>query len=296
VPVDWLGAGLLAVGAGALLLVLTTSPGDWRSLRVAAEATVAVVATTAFARAERAARDPILPFFALRDPIISGSIVCCALGGMLMFGAIAYVPLFVQGVIGTTAVASGVALAPMMLAAVVASFICGQVISRTGRYRWNIFIGPAALVLGSGMLWRLSPDATTSDVESAMVVLGCGIGSVFQVFTLSVQNAVGRARIGTVTALAQFGRHLGASVGIATMGLIASRHFPIDQLNSPTSRGGHLSAGGRVALAEALQPAFLAMTIAAICMWLVALIWVKEVPLRQAVDPVAATVETASSV
>ena len=72
----------------------------------------------AFALVERRAREPILPFEILRNPIVAGSVACMALVGMAMFGTISYVPLFVQGVIGTSATSSGVVLTPLMLGAV----------------------------------------------------------------------------------------------------------------------------------------------------------------------------------
>ena len=73
-----------------------------------------------------------------------------------MFGTISYVPLFVQGVIGTSATSSGVVLTPLMLGAVTTSLLAGQLVSRTGRYRWNAVLGPLVLTAGMVLLWRMS--------------------------------------------------------------------------------------------------------------------------------------------
>ena len=96
-----------------------------------------------FALVERRAAEPILPFEVLRNPIVASSVACMALVGMAMFGTITYVPLFVQGVIGTSATSSGVVLTPLMLGAVTTSILTGQLVSRTGRYRWNVVARPA---------------------------------------------------------------------------------------------------------------------------------------------------------
>ena len=107
---------------------------------------------------ERRAREPILPFEILRNPIVAGSVACMALVGMAMFGTISYVPLFVQGVIGTSATSSGVVLTPLMLGAVTTSLLTGQLVSRTGRYRWNAILGPVVLTAGMVLLWRMDVD------------------------------------------------------------------------------------------------------------------------------------------
>ena len=89
----------------------------------------------AFGFWERRVEEPILPFDILQNRIVLSSVLCMGLIGMAMFGTIAYVPLFVQGVIGTSATSSGVVLTPLMLGAVTTSFLSGQWVSRTGRYR-----------------------------------------------------------------------------------------------------------------------------------------------------------------
>ncbi len=113
---------------------------------------------------------------------------------MAMFGTISYVPLFVQGVIGTSATSSGVVLTPLMLGAVTTSLLTGQLVSRTGRYRWNAILGPVVLTTGMILLWRMNVHTTNGQAARNMVIAGIGIGSMMQVFVLSVQNAVPRGR------------------------------------------------------------------------------------------------------
>jgi EmrB/QacA subfamily drug resistance transporter len=287
--IDWLGAGVLAGGTAALLLGLVWAGRDyaWTSGHVLVALGAAAVLLAAFALVERRAPEPILPFDSLRNPIVASSIACMALVGMAMFGTISYVPLFVQGVIGTSATSSGVVLTPLMLGAVVTSFLSGQLVSRTGRYRWNVVLGPPVLALGMFLLSRMNADTTNGEAARNMVVAGIGLGSMMQVFVLSVQNAVPRARIGAATALTQFSRQMGATLGVTVMGAIVNHGLP-----TKASHGAELSVIHRlppvlrVALAHALHPAFVAATIVAVLVWLIALVGVKEVPLRESLDDI----------
>jgi len=288
--IDWLGAGLLAAGTASLLLGLVWAGRDyaWGSGHVIGALVGAVVVLAVFGLAERRAREPILPFEVLRNPIVAGSIACMALVGMAMFGTISYVPLFVQGVIGTSATSSGVVLTPLMLGAVTTSFLTGQLVSRTGRYRWNVVIGPVVLAAGMALLWRMNVHTTNGEAARNMVIAGIGIGSMMQVFVISVQNAVQRARIGSATALTQFSRQMGATIGVSVMGVIVNAGLPKQATAGEGVAIHRLAPGLRVALASALRPAFLAATCVALLVWAVAVTFVKEVPLRRSVEPLAA--------
>src|SRR5205823_13376595 len=160
----------------------------------------------AFLAYEGRVSETILPFGLLRNRVVASSLVCMALVGMAMFGTISYVPLFVQGVIGTSATSSGVVLTPLMLGAVTASFISGQWVSRSGRVRPNAIAGPIVLTAGMVLLWRMNVHTTNGQAARNMVVAGVGLGLMMQVFVLAVQNAVPRARIGSATAVTQFSR------------------------------------------------------------------------------------------
>jgi EmrB/QacA subfamily drug resistance transporter len=288
--IDWLGAGVLAAGVGSLLMGLVWGGKDypWTSGHVLGALAVAAVLLVAFALVERRAREPILPFDILRNPIVAGSVACMALVGMAMFGTISYAPLFVQGVIGTSATSSGVVLTPLMLGAVTTSLLTGQLISRTGRYRWNVVLGPIVLAIGMFLLWRMDVHTTSAQAARNMVIAGIGVGSMMQVFVISVQNAVSRAHIGSATALTQFSRQMGATIGVTVMGAIVNHGLP-SGLGGSAGIGIHrLPPAARQALASALHPAFLLMACVALVVWLVAVTWVKEQPLRRTLDEVSA--------
>jgi MFS family permease len=208
-----------------------------------------------------------------------------ALVGAAMFGTISFVPLFVQGVIGTSATSSGVVLTPLMLGAVVTSFVSGQVVSRTGRYRPNTLVGPVLLGAGELLLWRMTVNSTNAEAARDMVIAGIGLGAMMQIFVLSVQNSVPRREMGSATALTQFSRSIGATLGVTLMGVIVNQRLP----RSVRAEGvaiHRLPAAGRIALAHALRPAFLSAAVVCALVFLVSLLWVREVPLRRGVEEV----------
>jgi hypothetical protein len=132
------------------------------------------------------------------------------------------------------------------------------------------------------LLWRMDVHTTTTQAAVAMVVAGIGIGSMMQVFVLSVQNAVRRQDMGSATALTQFSRSIGATIGVTVMAVIVNQRLP------PGFQAGQalhrLPPEGRLALAHALQPAFLAAAAAGLAVWVVAVLGVKEVPLKSGLE------------
>jgi EmrB/QacA subfamily drug resistance transporter len=285
--IDWLGAGLLSAGTAALLLGLVWGGRDyaWSSGHVVGALSISAVVLAAFALVEHRAREPILPFELLRNPIVAGSVACMGLVGMVMFGTVVYAPLFVQGVIGTTATSSGVVLTPLLIGAVVTSFITGQLISRTGRYRWNVVLGPPVLALGCALLWQMTVRTTDGEAARNMVIAGIGVGAMMQVFVISVQNAVARARIGSATALATFSRQIGATIGVTVMGVIVNHGLPPAAVEATQGTQIHrLPLALRSTLAAAIRPAFFTAMLAALAVWVIAVLCVKEVPLRRTVD------------
>jgi EmrB/QacA subfamily drug resistance transporter len=287
--IDWYGATLLAVGVAALLLGLVWGGKQysWTSGHVLIAIAAAAVVLGMFWLVERRATEPILPFEILRNPIVAGSIACMALVGMAMFGTISYVPLFVQGVIGTSATSSGVVLTPLMLGAVGTSILTGQLVSRTGRYRWNAILGPLVLTLGMFLLWRMDVNTTNGEAARNMVIAGIGIGAMMQVFVISVQNAVPREVIGSATALTQFGRQMGATLGVTIIGVIVNHGLPSGAGDAELGGIHRLPPASRQALANAIKPAFAAATLVSLCVFFISLKYVKEQKLRRSLDEIS---------
>ena len=286
--IDWLGAAVLAAGTTALLLGLVWAGNEypWGSPEVIGALSVAAVLIVGFALIERGVPEPILPFNLLRNQTVASSVACMALVGAAMFGTISFVPLFVQGVIGTSATSSGVVLTPLILGAVVTSFISGQIVSRTGRYRPNTLIGPVVLGAGMLLLWRMNIHTTNAEAARNMVIAGIGLGMMMQIFVLSVQNSVPRAAMGTATALTQFSRSIGATLGVTLLGVIVNQNLP-PKVTTTGVAIHRLPLAGRVALANALRPAFLAAFFLCGAVFVISLLWVREAPLRTGFEDVA---------
>jgi hypothetical protein len=134
------------------------------------------------------------------------------------------------------------------------------------------------------MLWRMNVNTTNAEAARNMVVAGIGIGSMMQVFVLSVQNAVSRAKIGAATALTQFGRQMGATLGVTIMGAIVNHGLPPGVSIGEGSAIHRLPLSARSALANAIHPAFLAAAAVSFVVWVIAVVWVKEQALRRTLD------------
>jgi len=286
--IDWAGAGALAAGTTGLLLGLVWGGRQyaWSSGHVVGALAAAAFALALFAWLEHRARETILPFDLLRNRTVWASIVCVALVGMAMFGTIAFVPLFVQGVIGTSATSSGVVLTPFMLGAVTTSFVSGQLVSRIGRYRPNTIVGPIVLGIGMLLLARMGPSTTNGVAARNMVVAGIGLGAMMQMFVLSVQNSVPVRQMGSATALTQFARSIGATLGVTLMGVIVNQGLP-RAARGHEQLSHRLPLRLRVALANALHPAFLASAVVCGVVLVVSILWIREVPLRRGFEDVA---------
>jgi predicted MFS family arabinose efflux permease len=240
----------------------------------------AAVLLAIFAFVERRSPEPILPFDLLRHPTVVTGVFATGLAAMAMVGTIAFVPLFVQGVIGTSATASGAVLMPFMFGAVGASAISGQWISRSGRYRPNALAGP--IVLGIGLILLASMDTTTTNGEAAlyMAISGVGLGLMMQVFVVAVQNVVPFRAIGSATAMTQFSRSVGSVLGVTVMGVIINHGLPSGTAVE-TAAVRQLPPSLREALAEAMQPAFLAGAGICAITLLIVFLGLREVPLRK---------------
>ena len=285
--IDWTGAVLLALGATAFLLGLVWGGRQyaWTSPQVLGALASAVILFLLFAVYERRVPEPILPFDLMRNRTVAASLACMALVGMAMFGTISYVPLFVQGVIGTSATSSGVVLTPLMLGAVTASFISGQWVSRSGVVRPNAIAGPIVLTTGMFLLWQMNAHTTNGEAARNMVIAGVGLGLMMQVFVLAVQNAVPRARIGSATAMTQFSRSIGATLGVTLMGVIINQGLPAG-VSSEGITIHRLSGTLRIGLAHAIRPAFFAAMVVSAVVLPIVLVGIRDVQLRRGFDDV----------
>ncbi len=226
--VDYLGMVTLVLSIVPLMLALSWGgvQYDWGSPQVVGALALAAVMAVLFILVELRAAEPILPLDLFRNGVVSVSMIAIFLTGFGMFGAIVFVPLFFQGVLGASATSSGSFLTPMMLGVVAGSILSGQALSRWGgRYRAQGLIGLAIVAVGMFALSRISVDTTHAHAVAGIVTIGFGMGITFPVFTIAVQNAVPYRIMGVATSSTQFIRSVGGSVGLAILGAFMVRQF-----------------------------------------------------------------------
>jgi EmrB/QacA subfamily drug resistance transporter len=221
--------GTLLLAAASTCLVLLTSWGGteyaWGSRVVLGLGAGAVAAILLFLLAERYAAEPLIPLRLFRDPVFNVTALVGLVIGVALFGAASYLPTFLQMVDGVSATESGLLMLPMMAGIVGASIVCGQLISRTGRYKPYPLLGSALSALGMWLLSGLGTDTPRLQYSIWMAVLGTGIGMVMPVLVLAVQNAVRPADLGTATSANNYFRQIGGSVGAAVFGTLFARRL-----------------------------------------------------------------------
>ncbi|BDZ42314.1 EmrB/QacA family drug resistance transporter [Paraoerskovia sediminicola] len=219
--IDYAGIVLLATIATAVVLVTSLgSTWGWSSPQVYGLVALAVVSVVAFVVVEKRAAEPVLPLRLFRSRTFSVAAVVGFVVGFAMFGAITYLPLYLQQVKGSTPTESGLEMTPMMLGMLITSIGSGQIISRTGRYKVFPIVGTAITTCGLYLLSLMDQTTSTLQAGLSMFVLGAGLGMVTQVLVLAVQNAVEYRDLGTATSGATFFRTIGSSVGVAVFGTV----------------------------------------------------------------------------
>ncbi|HZT86161.1 MAG TPA: MDR family MFS transporter [Gaiellaceae bacterium] len=243
--IDGAGTALLGGGVGALIL-LTTWGGTqyaWGSSTILGLGVAGVVLLAIFVCWELRAEEPILPLRLFRSSVFS---VASAMGfaiGMAMFGAIIFIPLFLQIVYGVTPTSSGLRTLPLMAGLLVASILSGRAISRIGRYKAFPIAGTAVLVAGMYLLSLLGVGTAPWLASAYMVVVGVGLGLVMQVLVLVVQNDARPQEIGVATSSATFFRSVGGAFGVAVFGTIFASRLAHRLAGLPRSITAHLGSG-----------------------------------------------------
>jgi EmrB/QacA subfamily drug resistance transporter len=283
--VDYTGAGLLVIGVSAILLATVWGGAQypWGSGQVIGLFAGGALLLALFVRQELRVKHPLVSPDLFRDRVIVSACLAGFAVGVGMFGAIMFVPLFVQGALGASATSSGAVLTPLMLAMMLTSVGSGQIISRTGRYRWALLAGPVVMGAGFLVLAALDESSSLGVAVAGTVVLGFGLGLLMQNLVLVVQNAAPARALGAATGATQFFRQIGGTLGVTVMGAILAAGLPA---GAAVASGGEGAAGsgdaGRATLAAAIHPVFvIGVPLMAITLALVAL--VPERPLRRAV-------------
>jgi EmrB/QacA subfamily drug resistance transporter len=225
--IDYWGAGLVMAAASSLILV-TTWGGDqypWGSPTIIGLGIVGVLALIAFFVVEGKVEEPLIPLRLWRNPVFSVATGLEFLVGFAMFGAIIFLPLYLQTVGHASATNSGLLILPLMVGLMIASITSGRYITRTGRYKVFPVAGTALMGIGLYLLSTMGLGTSHTESSTYMLLLGAGMGMIVQVMVLAVQNAVEHRDLGTATGVETFSRSMGASFGVAMYGAILNNRL-----------------------------------------------------------------------
>ena len=235
---DYRGVITLIASVVPLLLALTWAGKEfpWASPQVVGLLLFSGLMAALFIIAESRATEPVLPRFLFANSIFTVGVVATFLTAIGMFTGILFIPLFVQGVIGSSATNAGMTLMPAMLSGVVSAIIAGQIISRTGHYRLLAIAGVSVMAVGIYLLTRLDSHSSYTEAIQYTVLAGAGLGVTLPTFMISLQNAFPHSALGVVTASIQFFRNMGGAVGTAVLGSFMATRLS-DRLTPPTEGG-----------------------------------------------------------
>lgn len=230
--IDWFGAislsgAIVSILLGLVLAGNTEQPGThyaWSSPQIIGLFSIGAILIGAFLWIESKAKEPIIPLFLFKNRVISVVSIAGFFMGTGMFGAITYIPLFVQGVIGTSASMAGYVLTPLMLSLIFASIIGGRIISKV-TYRSIIMVSMTIMGLGFILMSTMNIHTTNLTVVLYMIITGLGMGSLMPTFTIAVQSAVGPETRGVATSSSQFFRSIGGTMGVSVMGAIMANQM-----------------------------------------------------------------------
>ncbi|ACV08059.1 MDR family MFS transporter [Jonesia denitrificans] len=317
VRLDVLGMGVLAVTTSAAVLAVTWGGNEyaWSSPVVVGLLVTAVLGAVFFAWVESRASEPIMPLFLFRDRNFLLTTIAAIATGVAMFGAIGYMPTYLQMSGGYTASVAGLLMFPMMAALLVTSVSTGVLMSRTGRYKWFPVVGSVLVAIGLVWVSTVTVESSLLVICGAMAVIGMGLGMSMQVLTIIVQNSFPLTVVGTATAATNYFRQVGATLGSAIVGSLFASRLVSTLTQAKSGVGDAPGSGGidggvevssltpavvntlpdavadviRSAYNEALMPIYLSLVPLAV-LAAVTLCFVREKPLARSLDDARAIV------
>jgi MFS family permease len=246
---------LLAISVTSLLLATvwggTTYP--WASVHIIGLFATAVIGAGLFIWREHRAAEPILPLRLFKNSIFRTTTLLSLVVGIVMFGALIFLPQYQQIVRGDSATKSGLMLLPLIGGLMIASVTSGRIISKIGRYRIFPIIGTTLISFAFWLFSHITATTPRWELGIWMAVLGLGIGQVMPVLTLAVQNAVDRADLGTGTSSVVFFRTIGSALGAAMFGAILSNRLVVHITKTIPGPAGLQAAHGLKSSAQTVH-------------------------------------------
>jgi len=226
--VDGAGVALFTAGVSALLLGIVEAGrlGSWARTEVVILLVLGAAVLVAFVAVERRAAEPIVPLRLFANRMVLAAVVTRFLAGMAMFGALSFVPLFLQTVTGASATRAGLVLTPFVLGWVVMSVVSARLVLRVG-YRTVVVIGMASLTAAFLLFQRWSAALSAGSAMLDVLLAGIGMGMVVVPMLIAVQSVVARSDLGAATSLTQFFMSIGGALGLSLMGAVMSQRLHI---------------------------------------------------------------------
>ena len=292
--IDYLGSVLMVLGAGGVMLALMQIGNSGEAVTIAGPAGVGVVALTALVVHERRAAEPLLPLSLWRNRVVMVGCLAGFANGMLMMSLSAFLPTYLQGAMGRSPTAAGIALAASSVSWTFASIASGRLMIRTS-YRLAAGVGGVFLIAGSVVLMTLDPSASLLWAGTGAVLNGIGMGFCNTAFIVSTQASVGWNERGMATSSIMFMRMIGSSVGASVFGAIVNygihRRLPeagdaVNRLMQPAARK-MLHPGELARLTEAIASSvhvvyLIAGLVAVVSLFLALALPARLSPTRQA--------------
>jgi EmrB/QacA subfamily drug resistance transporter len=249
--IDFLGAGLLAATLVPLLIGFSiTRDHEFTSPEVVGLLAFAALMGVIFFVVEQRVAHPIVPFALFRNVTFAVSSIAGFFTAFGLFGAVVYIGLVYQGVLGVGATDSGLLATPMMIGLIGASIVTGQLMTRITRYRFLGTFGLIVMVVGLYGLARVTVGTPETDVVRSLILVGVGMGVAMPLYLNATQSALPREYLGVASSQIQFWRNIGGTIGVAILGAVVSHQLPerirtqVASLNVPSELTASLPSGG----------------------------------------------------
>lgn len=225
VVIDYPGVITLIIGVVSLLLSLSLGGKEyaWASWQIIGLFILSVISLVSFVLIENKAEEPILSMELFKNRTFTVTNIIGFLMGLGMFGSMMFLPLFLQGVIGVSAIQSGNTMIPMMFSMITASIIGGRIISKVS-FRTMFATGMTFMALAFYLLSTISINTSLLTVTLYIVIMGIGMGTIMPTLTIAVQSAFPAAQRGVATSSTQFFRSIGGTLGITVLGAVMNLH------------------------------------------------------------------------
>lgn len=225
--VDFLGAIMLSVATVAVLLALVWANEEfgWVSFETIGLFVLGALFLAGFVWQEGRHPEAIFPLTLFRNRVFVVANLLVLIQGAGMFGAIQYLPTFIQTALGASATASGLVSTPQSIGLLLTSIIGGQAVSRTGRFKYQVIFGSAVTVVAAFLLQTLNVGVPEWHIALFMVLFGLGSGLVGPTISVVVQSSVGQELMGVATSGRQFFMQIGQVLGVAVFGLIFTTSY-----------------------------------------------------------------------